>query len=163
MEDSVEKAKNKEVSLGLRELAFNMKIADLVNSQPLGDYGIYGTIMEMGYEQATVTVACFISGDASIYFSSGGAMLGGGKRETIKNASLNFIHSVLNFITNFQKTEAHPFPKAGQTTFYVFTKDGLYSAEALTSDFKIKEHPLRPLFAAGQEVITGYRLLDQKK
>jgi len=163
MEDSVEKAKNKETMSGLRELAFNTKFANFQKFNPIGDYGIYGVIMEMGYPQACVTLACFITGDASIYFSSGGGMMGGVGRETVKNASLNFVRSTLNFITNFKKTDEHFLPQAGETIFYILTKDGLYFAEALTNDFKTKTHVLRPLFAAGQEVITAYRLLDQKK
>ena len=152
---------NKESNLGLRELAFNAKLADL-KINPIGDYGIYGVIMEMGYPQGFITLACFITGDASVYFSNGGGMIGGVGREPVRNASLTFVRCSPNFITQFRKTEEYPYPSLGKTTFYILTKDGRYFAEVSTNDFKMKAHTLTPFFAAGQDVITQYRLMEQK-
>lgn len=162
MEDFVEKVKNKENSQDLREMAFNVKFDELWNIRPLGDYGIYGVIMEMGYPQGFITLACFITGDASVYFSSGGGMIGGVGRESVKNASLEFVRSSPNFITQFCKREEYPYPSAGKTTFYILANGDRYFAEASTNDFKMKTHVLMPLFAAGQDVITQYRLMEQK-
>ena len=161
MDGSADKAQNKQTSLGLREQAFNIKISDLKDIQPLGDYGIYGVIMEMGYPQGAGTVVCFITGDASVYFSNGGGMIGGIAHETVRKAGLNLVHASLNVITMLQKTEVHPFPREGWTIFYVLTKDGMYAAQAMTNDLGKKLNPLSPLFYAGNEVITAFRLIDQ--
>ena len=161
--DESEKLKNKELSLKLRELAFNTKISDLKDIQPIGDYGIYGVIMEMGYPQGFGTVACYITGDASIYFSNGGGMLGGIDHQTVKNAALSFIQTSLNFITAFKKTCNHSFPKDAHTNFYILTQDGIYTTEAFTDDLGNKRSELSPLFFAGQAIITAYRLIEKKK
>ena len=161
--DDVEKEKNIELSRGLREQAFNFKLSDLEKFRSLGDYGVYGVIIEMGYEKGFVTIAGFTSGDASIYFSTGGGFIGGVGKEPIKNAALNLVNTALNFVTDFEKTEQYPAPKFGQTNFYILTKDGLLTMEAKTNEFKPNgPHPLTPLFAAGQDVITAYRLTDKK-
>lgn len=161
MDDS-EKFKNKQASLNLRELAFKTNITDLQSVQPIGDYGIFGAIMEMGHAQGFASVSSFITGDASIYFSNGGGMLGGINHQVVKNAALNFIQSSLNFITIFNKTKIHPFPKLDQTNFYILTKDGIYYTQAITNDLGNKRSELSPLFFAGQDVITAYRMIKPK-
>ena len=161
--DEIDKEKNKEMSRGLREQAFKFKYNDLEKFKSVGDYGLYGVIIEMGYEKGFATIACFTSGDASIYFSTGGGYIGGVGKEPIKNASLKLVNTALNFVTDFRKTEQYPAPKLGQTNFYLLTKDGLLWMEAKTSEFRPNgPHPLTPLFAAGQDVITAYRLIDKK-
>lgn len=160
--DESEGLKNKQASLNLRELAFKTKINDLQGVQPIGDYRIFGAIMEMGNTQGFATVACYITGDASIYFSNGGGMLGGINHEIVRDAALKFIQSSLNFITMFKKTYNYPFPKAEQTNFYILSQDGFYTSQASTNDLGNKRSELSPLFFAGQDVITTYRIIKPK-
>lgn len=157
--DESDKLRNKQASLGLRESVFKTKITDLQGVQPLGDYRIFGAIMEMGHAQGFATIACFITGDASIYFSNGGGMLGGINHQIVRDATLKFIQSSLNFITMFKRTDVHPFPKAEQDHFYILSQDGVYAAQALTNDLGNKRSELSPLFFAGQDVITAYRMI----
>lgn len=160
--DESEYYKNKQTSLNLRELAFKTNIRDLQGVKPIGDYRIFGSIMELGKVQGFVSICCFITGDASIYFSNGGGMLGGINHQIVKDASLKYIKSSLNFITKFEKTNHYPFPKAEQTNFYILTQDGVYTAQASTNMLGNNKSELSTLFFAGQEVITAYRMIKPK-
>ena len=60
-------------------------------------------------------------------------------------------------------TTAFPLPTKGQTVFYALTDAGVFTAGAPEEDLGEQRHSLSPLFYAGQEVITQYRLIEEHK
>ena len=121
----------------------------------------WAAIMEMAYGGATVTVAAFEDGTASIYLSSGGGFLGGGTEEKIRAAGKAFIASADKFISQMTLTDAFPEPRLGETIFYVRTDVGTFMAKEPKEELVKGRNVLSPLFAAAQEVITQYRLWDE--
>lgn len=114
-----------------------------------------------GYTYTTVAMA---DGSASIYLSTGGGFIGGGQQhEAIRKAAMNFVRVAASYRPQMAVVKTFPLPGDGETTFYLLTDSGVYSALAQTDLLGAKEHPLAPLFAAGQEVITQYRLTQQGK
>ena len=62
-----------------------------------------------------------------------------------------------------QLTKQFPLPEGGVIFFYVVTIDGVYTARAPQEELNQRTHPLTELYAAGQEIITQYRLNVAKK
>ena len=60
-------------------------------------------------------------------------------------------------------TTTYPLPKGGETTFYVLTDAGVFTATAPEQVLGQNRHALFPLFYAAQQVITQYRLIDERK
>lgn len=149
-----------ELSKELRDRALAFKRTDLDNVPTAGPHGVYGVLMEIGMEKATITLAAYTTGDASLYYSSGGGMIGGIGHETVKKAAIKFNEKAEEYVSRFNKTNEFPLAKEGQTIFYVLTDDGIYTTEAVTHDLGNQGHPLFPLFYAGQNVITEYRLVS---
>lgn len=157
------KASPNEVFTGLRELALSAKATDFPNTEKAGEHGVYGVLMETGYPEYVVTLSAFMTGDASLYFSSGGGMIGGIGHETVRKAAITFNRKADEFISSCNKATSFPMPKSGQTLFYILTQEGIYTAEALENDIGNNRSLYSSLFYVGQSVIAEYRLIEEKK
>ncbi len=121
----------------------------------------FGVLMEMGYENGSATVVALGEGSASIYLSTGGGSIGGGGHDPVRKAALAMVATAARFQTQTVPTKEYPPPEDGQVVFYLLTDEGVFTAGAPEMDLGEERHPLSPLFFAGQEVITRYRLVEQ--
>lgn len=157
------KATPKEVFTGLRGLALSAKSTDFPNVEKIGKSGVYGVLMELGYPEGVVTLSAFITGDASVYFSSGGGIVGGMDYEIVRKTAIAFNQQAAKFVSRGKKVISFPTPMLGQAVFYILTQEGIYSIEALENDLGNNRSPYSPLFYAGQDVITEFRLIEEEK
>ncbi len=112
---------------------------------------------------SSFTVVAFEDGTASIYLSSGGGFIGGSQsHESIKNAGLNMLSTAASTLESMAIVQSHPLPDKGHTSFFVVMDAGTYSTTARIEGVEGSKHPLYRLYAAGQEVITQYRLSQTK-
>ena len=118
--------------------------------------------MEIGYPEGSATIVALIDGSASIYLSSGGGSIGGGAHETIRKVAIDMVKMARKYLPQMAASKDFPLPKNGQTIFYVLTDAGVFTASAKEDDLGEAKHVLSPLFYAGQEVITQYRLIEEK-
>ncbi len=72
---------------GLREMALSMRPAELRLPRDWDPNAPYGIVMDMSIDEVVVTVISFASGDASLYFSTGGGVLGGGGHSPVRDAA----------------------------------------------------------------------------
>jgi hypothetical protein len=120
--------------------------------------------MEFTLPKATVTLTSYSSGDASLYFSTGGGILGGIGHETVRNAARQFVSSGQALLNKMKEVASFPLPLAGMTHFYVLTNHGVYgSPELISDDLKKSKSEFFVLFAAGQDVITEIRKNETQK
>src|SRR5438067_1523541 len=129
---------------------------------PGGENQPYGVLMETGYPNGVATLAAFAGGDASLYFSTGGGIIGGIGHEPVRAATTQLVAVSRPFVADMEKTTAFPLPDAGRVRFYVLTLDGMFTAEAVDRDLGEERHTLSPLFFAAHEVITQLRLITQQ-
>lgn len=109
------------------------------------------------------SIVAFEDGTASVYLSSGGGFIGGSQgSEAIKQAGLAMMRTAELSLGSMTVVRSHPLPDKGHTSFFVVMDDGTYSATARTEDVEGPKHPLHALYAAGQEIVTQYRLDQQK-
>lgn len=122
----------------------------------------YGILMETGYPQAVVTLVSFTSGDASLYFSNGGGIIGGIGHEHIRTAAQRFVQAAAAHLNAMRKAAAFPEPAVGATRFYVLTTEGVFTAEAPENELGSGGTAPAPLFFAGQDVIAGLLQLQNR-
>jgi hypothetical protein len=151
-----------EVYMGLRKMALESSPASIGITVDPGSKEPYGILMEMGYPNATVTLISFASGDASLYFSSGGGVLGGGGHESVRNAAKRFVSSAQSYAGEMEMVTSYPLPASGKVKFYVLTPQGILTFEADEQDLGNRRSELFPLFYAGQDVITELRIISEK-
>jgi hypothetical protein len=128
-----------------------------------GEAGVWGLIMETGYPNAVASLVTFIDGTTSMYFSSGGGVIGAGKHAEVREAAKAFIAAANGYTKEFTPTADHPVPPAGRVRFYARTFAGLTYAEAAENDLGEGRHPLSPLFHAGHFVIAHLRQLSERQ
>ncbi|MGH8018926.1 MAG: hypothetical protein ACREIA_11640 [Opitutaceae bacterium] len=124
---------------------------------------VIAVLMETGYPEAVATLVSVVDGAASLYFSSGGGIIGGGENERPNAASMKLVRLSASFLRSMSKAETTPLPKKGFTRFYVVTPSGLLTAEAKEEDLGEGRHALSPLFHAAHELITEVRLIDEQR
>jgi hypothetical protein len=75
--------------------------------------------METGYPEAAATLVSLADGTASIYFSSGGGVIGGGPHDTIAAAARRFVSLSKNFLPAMAATRSTrcPNPATSSSTF----------------------------------------------
>jgi hypothetical protein len=124
---------------------------------------VWGTLMEMGYPTAVVTLLSLADGTTSLYFGNGGGILGGGGHENVSNRSKAFIAMAEKFFRQMKTTEMFPLPLVGTVKFYIFTFSGVYTADVDEFDLGERKHAFSPLYDLGQDVITQLRLISEQK
>ena len=121
---------------------------------------VWGVLMEVALPSSGVsTIVSLRDGTASLYMDSGGGMLGGySAREQAKR----FVAEAEKHLARMKLTTSFPYPELGRFRFYVLTRDGVYTAEAGEDELVGGQHALSPLFAAGNDVLTGLRTASER-
>jgi hypothetical protein len=119
-----------QVARQLREAAIAMKAAELGLSPTAALPHAWGILMETEHSGSVASLAVFAEGTSSLYFSTGGGVLGSGKRENVRDASRTFLASAESSLARLSAATATPLPETGTVRFYVHTFEGLLTAEA---------------------------------
>ncbi|HLU11028.1 MAG TPA: ankyrin repeat domain-containing protein [Oceanobacillus sp.] len=122
---------------------------------------VWGILMEVGLQDAVFTLVAIIDGTVSLYFSNGGGIIGSGQHEAPRKAGEALLKLAPQFLHHAQPTTTFPLPRSGYARFHFLTFDGHFTAEAKEDDLTNNQHPLSPLFFAGNDVLTRIRLVDE--
>ena len=148
---------------GLRRQAFDADPGEL-GFAPTPDHPrVFGVVMEMGYPTAVATLACFVDGSTSMYFSTGGGIIGGGQHAQVAQVATAFVGFADRFVELAEATTDFPAPAVGRVRFHLLTYAGGFTAEAGEQELGEKRHALAPLFFGGHAVIAQLRLLDARQ
>jgi hypothetical protein len=119
-------------------------------------------IMELGVERGSATVVTVADGSVSLYLSSGGGVIGAGGHAAVAAAARRYRELIAESRGSLTVVEAFPPPPAsGEVRFHARIGDDRYSASAPESALRSGRHPLAPLYAAGQDVLTEIRLVGE--
>jgi hypothetical protein len=145
----------------LRAQIFETSPASIGVTVEPGSAEPWGILMEMGYPKGVATLVSFASGDASLYFSSGGGVIGGVAHESVNHAAKRFVSMAQWYVDKMKIATSRPLPGPGKVRFYVLTSQGVLTVETDEKDLGQKKSDLSPLFYAGQGVITELRMLRE--
>ncbi len=120
-------------------------------------------IMETGYPEAVVTLVAICDGTASLYFSTGGGMIGLGGHEGPAVAARSLVSFADYNLEQLEPAADTPLPRPGYTRFFVLTQRGTLTAEAKEEDLGENRHVLSPLFYSAHELISEMREVDEAK
>ena len=149
-----------DVSRSLREQAFSVT-ADEIGATPTAERRhVWAVVMETGYPEAVASLVAFADGTTSMYFTSGGGIIGAGDHDHVRAVSQRFLDEAEAHIAKFSPTTQHPLPAQGRVRFYVRTFSGLLTAEADEEDLGYERHELSPVFHMGHAVISELREIE---
>ncbi|MEA3013433.1 MAG: hypothetical protein QOD42_1978 [Sphingomonadales bacterium] len=119
--------------------------------------------IDLDLEGRTATLVSFSSGDASLYLSNGGGMIGGIGHANVAAASRDFVAAARPHLNAMAPARSHPRPGRGQTIFYLLTTAGVHGAARSTAALAAQTDALSPLLLAGERVITEFRLVEPRR
>jgi hypothetical protein len=100
--------------------------------------------------------------DASVYLSSGGGYLGGGRSyPEVREAAIHAVQLAKRMVHLFAKSDSLGLPGREDVAFFITTSDGIYSIVVKETELRNGRSPMAPLGAAMQAIITGYRLRQE--
>lgn len=129
----------------------------------LKDEEAYGLLMEMVVGDTVVTLACFGDGNASLYYQSGGGMVGGIAHEPVRKAAKGCIALAQQVLPRMSKTDTYPLPGAEEVRFYALTPRGVLTVGTDRQELAGSGDELSALFASGREVVTQMRQVQEQK
>lgn len=122
----------------------------------------YGVVMDWNLGSGTATVVAMADGNASVYLSSGGGSIGGGKTyESVRLAAQRAVLIASEILPKLRHVTQYPLPGPEQVSFYVLTDAGVFNESASTPELTIGQHPLSDLGNAMQEIIMQYQTIQK--
>jgi len=126
------------------------------------DGQVWGVLLDIGLPEACATLISLADGSASLSFSNGGGLIGGGEHPEVAAAAKEFVHAANEHLARMTPAREFPLASNGQAIFYVLTTNGVFTAEADQAELG-GIHALTPLFALGQDVLTALRETGEGK
>ncbi len=145
-----------EVYTALRDQVLQVK-PDAIGQAATGQSTVFAILMETGYPEAVATLVAVADGSASLYFSNGGGIIGGGEHQPVRKVCKEFLTLAQDFVLQSSITDKFPLPKQGNVRCYLLTQEGVYTFEATEDDLGYERHPCSPLFHKGHELISAIR------
>lgn len=117
----------------------------------------FGLIHEFWQRDVLVTLAAFVTGDLSLYFSNGGGILGGIQHETVAALVRKTIPLLGPLTPQLQRSDDIEPPKPGEITFTILTNEGRFRSRLDAMPERRKEDANFQLLALSQGLISELR------
>ena len=151
----------KDIYTDLRSMALTVDLATL--QTPAGEpwTGAGLAMMEIGMERAVASIVAIADGTVSMYLSTGGGVIGAGEHEAVRAEAKRFRTVVADSRSLLSRATEFPLPEPGDVRFQARIGGDGFSAAAAESALRGGRHPLSPLYAAGQDLLTEIRLASE--
>ena len=147
--------------LALREVAFSTKSEDVEVQAKPGAEQVYGVIVEFEGDGGLATAVGFASGDASVYYSTGGGRIGGRRIALVAAAARSLVNQAQVQLNDLPGVQQYPAPEPGRVRVYALTTAGLRGAEESRADIEDPKDRLASLFAGAQKIVSEFRAAGQ--
>lgn len=142
-----------QVASGLRANAFSMMLAREGDSSTEP----FGFINEFRQGDTVVTLIAFKTGDVSLYFSTGGGILGGRGRPELAELARQTIEKLAPVVAQLNRTDDMEVPGPSEISFYILTPSGRYSIRAKTTDMVSRDGTIVQLARLAGALMTKVR------
>lgn len=126
------------------------------------DNEIYGLIMDWDLGDGIMTLITFRTGDASMYLSSGGGVIGGGQHENVRIAVDNYLNTAERFLNSTEQVDHLNLPTTNSVNFYFLTTNGRFLTTEVIDNFENESSKIYGLFNEANNVITELRMTTEK-
>ena len=131
---------------------------EMFGAAPPGTGAIRAVAYDWRVGSGGVTIVAFADGTTSLYFTTGGGILGTGARESVQRAAAAMRAEAERVVSGFESVSDFPLPAGGQSAFYIVTDSAtLGSGPIASSELERGKHPLSALAQRAQDVLTEIR------
>jgi hypothetical protein len=143
----------------LRRKAFETPAQRLGQAGDVPENQAFGWVMEMGLSSSVVTLVCFADGDASVYYQTGGGMIGGIAHESTRKAAKEFVASAAKVLPALSRVSGlPPLPEQDKVRFSALTPRGVLTTEIGREALGgTQPDALSALYYSGQQVVSEMR------
>lgn len=145
---------------GSRSLALTSPASRFGSTKPHEPFAV---IMDVAGEKGVVSVLATSSGDAALYLSTGGAITSSVPHDPARQAALDMVAEAGKHMPELKTATKYDYPKKGSVSFFVRTPEATLTETVPEATLQRHMHPLSPLYAAGQKVISELRRLPISK
>jgi hypothetical protein len=148
----------------LRSRALAVKPADIGLSAPSYSERPWGVLMETGLREGGVySLIVLADGTVSLYFSTGGGIIGSGQHREVRTAGEAMLQTAARLQSLAQLAADTPLPSPGDVNFYLLTTKGTLKYSAPEEQLGGGQDSMSELFYAGHDVIAGVRKAEQTR
>ena len=144
----------------LRNQAFSVTKEQL---ELTDDNKFFGLIMDWELGNAKMTLITFRTGDASMYLSSGGGVIGGGQHEKVRTAVGNYLNTAEKYFNSASQIEHSKLPATNTLNFYFLTTEGRFLTTESMDNIENESSGIYELFIEANNVITELRIISDMK
>jgi hypothetical protein len=150
--------------LQLRNRLLRLDPAQLNLTPSIDTAHVWGVLVETGYDVGIATLISLADGTTSLYFSTGGGLLGSSDYTPLAKASKSLVVQSEKYRSHMSKS-AHdiPLPAVGQVRFVLLTFSGLVSMQAPEQELTSGKHVLSPLYMQARVILDQLHILADKK
>jgi hypothetical protein len=87
----------------LRSMVLNLNPKDIGITKDNFPHPVFAIVMETGFPEGSFTLSSIADGTTSLYFSSGGGIIGGGEHENVRKASTYLLSGAQHFYEKAKK------------------------------------------------------------
>lgn len=147
-----------QVSADLRRMALDARPFDPA-APPDEPYGFITEFLQSG---AVVTLAAFSTGDVSLYFSTGGGIIGGVGKSELKALAQSTIEAARPLALELELSPSTNEPADGEYCFYLLTSAGRRVCRIKASGSARPDGPEVKLIRLGGALLTKVRETSSK-
>jgi hypothetical protein len=121
-----------------------------------------GVVTEMGMQRGAVIVAGFANGDARLFWTTGGGLLGDlSVFPNIAVAAREMVQTAQRFVSILPVSADHPLPERGRVRVSILTPGGVHTTDEDEEEMQMPAHALFDLYASTHSLIAQLRRLEE--
>ncbi|MBC7644211.1 MAG: hypothetical protein H7123_03725 [Thermoleophilia bacterium] len=152
-----------DVYQGLRTMAMRVTPQQLGLEGEVPEGTLLGAIFEIGFDTGNATLVSLVDGTTSLYFNTGGGIIGAGMHETVRAASQAFMAAVFKASQQFFPGEPAALPVEDESTIIVVATGGCYYATERDDVLGSGDSPLSPAFTAAHHLLFELRQIEAQQ
>lgn len=160
-DSTAERVQKEDLYKSMRKMALEVTAKQLDLNVPTGQVKVYGLVVDWNMGKAIATIVAFSTGDANMYISTGGGIIGGVQHEAVNKAAKASVGKAQEFLHKATHTNATPLPEDGQISFFLLTNNGLFTARETVTNFYNASSIWIPLFDRVNEVIGALKAVQE--
>ena len=159
-----------DVMMGLRDLLYSHQRLDEAREgageAPEGvaeSERVLGVVVEMGIGGGIAIAAGFANGDARLFLSSGGGLIGDMSQfHGVDSAARALVATGQLMLGSIPEEEGNELPGSDMVRFALLTPGGVHAITAPGPDVTSPGSPLYPLFVAANDLLTELRGVEEQ-
>lgn len=157
-----EKSSQQNPYFDMRKMALSVTPEQLGLQIPNDSIKVYGIIADLDMDGVIVTVVTYLTGEASMYLSSGAIIIGAGQHESVQKVTSEFVANAHLYSFKGQPFDKHELPANDNANFYFLSNMGQTLIKESIPEMENGTSEFSELFADLNTVITEIRLKSVK-